>query len=217
MRPPAPVLLPTAGSQYRTAFDCEQCAYCARYFESGRDQCGGPGFCFEPHAGMDRDRHRELVWTAIQQAARRQWTDLRPGRDDRGASHVAVEFVDSGDKCAHRRAGGAARDGSRPVLPGRVLDLSMASAKALGLYVAGTGTVRIDVFAVPAPIDTGGRWCVQIGAFKDEDEAEKLTLPSESQVPDRECYRVHRADRATGCAFVPIATTRIARWRLRRT
>jgi peptidoglycan lytic transglycosylase len=42
-----------------------------------------------------------------------------------------------------------------PFVPGRVLDLSMASAKALGLYVAGTGLVRIDVFAVPAPIETG--------------------------------------------------------------
>jgi rare lipoprotein A len=61
-----------------------------------------------------------------------------------------------------------------PFIPGRVLDLSMASAKALSLYVAGTGTVRIDVFAVPAPIESGGRWCVQIGAFKDEEEADKL-------------------------------------------
>jgi rare lipoprotein A len=61
-----------------------------------------------------------------------------------------------------------------PFVPGRVLDLSMASAKALGLYMAGVGTVRIDVFAVPAPIDSGGRWCVQIGAFKHEDEADKL-------------------------------------------
>jgi rare lipoprotein A len=61
-----------------------------------------------------------------------------------------------------------------PFVPGRVLDLSMASAKALSLYVAGTGTVRIDVFAVPAPIETGGRWCVQIGAFKDEDQADRL-------------------------------------------
>jgi rare lipoprotein A len=61
-----------------------------------------------------------------------------------------------------------------PFVPGRVLDLSMASAKALSLYVAGTGTVRIDVFAVPAPIETGGRWCVQIGAFKDEGQADRL-------------------------------------------
>jgi rare lipoprotein A len=61
-----------------------------------------------------------------------------------------------------------------PFVPGRVLDLSLASAKALGVYLPGTGTVRIDVFAVPAPIETGGRWCVQVGAFKDGDEAEKL-------------------------------------------
>jgi rare lipoprotein A len=61
-----------------------------------------------------------------------------------------------------------------PFVPGRVIDLSVASAKALGVYLPGLATVRIDVFAVPAPIDSGGRWCVQIGAFKDEDEAEKL-------------------------------------------
>jgi rare lipoprotein A len=61
-----------------------------------------------------------------------------------------------------------------PFVPGRVLDLSLASAKALGVYLPGLATVRIDVFAVPAPIDSGGRWCVQIGAFKDEDAAEKL-------------------------------------------
>jgi rare lipoprotein A len=61
-----------------------------------------------------------------------------------------------------------------PFVPGRVLDLSLASAKALGVYLPGISTVRIDVFAVPVPIETGGRWCVQIGAFKDGDEAEKL-------------------------------------------
>ncbi|HEY3988777.1 MAG TPA: septal ring lytic transglycosylase RlpA family protein [Acidobacteriaceae bacterium] len=61
-----------------------------------------------------------------------------------------------------------------PFVPGRVIDLSVASAKALGVYLPGLATVRIDVFAVPAPIDSGGRWCVQIGAFKHEDEAEKL-------------------------------------------
>jgi rare lipoprotein A len=61
-----------------------------------------------------------------------------------------------------------------PFVPGRVLDLSLASAKALGVYLPGLATVRIDVFAVPAPIESGGRWCVQIGAFKDEDAAEKL-------------------------------------------
>ncbi len=61
-----------------------------------------------------------------------------------------------------------------PFVPGRVLDLSLASAKALGVYLPGVATVRIDVYAVPAPIETGGRWCVQIGAFKHGGDAEKL-------------------------------------------
>jgi rare lipoprotein A len=34
--------------------------------------------------------------------------------------------------------------------------------------------VRLDVYRTPKPIGTGGRWCVQIGAFKSEREALKL-------------------------------------------
>jgi len=61
-----------------------------------------------------------------------------------------------------------------PFVPGRLLDLSMASAKATGVYRAGLATVRIDVYETPHPIDAGGRWCVQIGAFDHEHKAEKL-------------------------------------------
>jgi peptidoglycan lytic transglycosylase len=61
-----------------------------------------------------------------------------------------------------------------PFVPNRVLDLSLASAKALGVYRPGLATVRIDVFAVPAPIETGGRWAVQVGAFAHASEADKL-------------------------------------------
>ena len=32
----------------------------------------------------------------------------------------------------------------------------------------------MDVYQTPKPIDTGGRWCVQIGAFNSEHEASKL-------------------------------------------
>jgi rare lipoprotein A len=52
-----------------------------------------------------------------------------------------------------------------PFVAGRVLDLSIGAAKAVGLWRAGTGEVRIDVFSTPKPMDEGGRWCVQIGAF----------------------------------------------------
>jgi rare lipoprotein A len=61
-----------------------------------------------------------------------------------------------------------------PFVPNRSLDLSLASAKAVGVWRPGVARVRIDVYAAPAPIDQGGRWCVQIGAFKDAHEALKL-------------------------------------------
>jgi len=61
-----------------------------------------------------------------------------------------------------------------PFVPDRVLDLSVGSAKVIGVYLPGLAPVRIDVYAAPAPIEVGGRWCVQIGAFKHADEAEKL-------------------------------------------
>jgi rare lipoprotein A len=61
-----------------------------------------------------------------------------------------------------------------PFVQGRLLDLSKASAKATGVYLPGTATVRVDVYETPRPIDIGGRWCVQIGAFEHEHKAEKL-------------------------------------------
>ena len=61
-----------------------------------------------------------------------------------------------------------------PFVQGRLLDLSKASAKATGVYLPGTAAVRVDVYQTPRPIDFGGRWCVQIGAFEHEHKAEKL-------------------------------------------
>jgi rare lipoprotein A len=59
----------------------------------------------------------------------------------------------------------------------------MASAKATGVYRAGLVRVRLDVYETPKPIDMGGRWCVQIGAFHDEQEALDLKLRLLSQYP----------------------------------
>ena len=61
-----------------------------------------------------------------------------------------------------------------PFVPGRLLDLSLASAKAIGVWRPGTARVRVEVFSTPAPVDQGGRWCVQVGAFNKEKEALKL-------------------------------------------
>jgi rare lipoprotein A len=61
-----------------------------------------------------------------------------------------------------------------PFVDGRIIDLTIASAKATGVYRAGTAQVRVDVYLTPKPIGVGGRWCVQIGAFKSEGNAEAL-------------------------------------------
>lgn len=60
-----------------------------------------------------------------------------------------------------------------PFVQGRVLDLSLAAAKAIGVYRAGVARVKIEAFAHPTA-DPAGHWCVQIGAFDDPDEAVQL-------------------------------------------
>lgn len=61
-----------------------------------------------------------------------------------------------------------------PFVQGRLLDLSLASAKAAGVWRPGVARVRVDIYQTPSPIEDGGRWCVQVGAFKRGDEALKL-------------------------------------------
>ncbi len=61
-----------------------------------------------------------------------------------------------------------------PFVGDRVIDLSMAAAKAIDVYRAGLATVKIELLETPAPLNTGGRWCVQIGAFTDSEAATQL-------------------------------------------
>lgn len=60
-----------------------------------------------------------------------------------------------------------------PFIPGRTLDLSLAAAKAIGVYRAGVAKVKIEEFPPPAA-DPAGRWCVQIGVFIDPADAVQL-------------------------------------------
>jgi len=71
-----------------------------------------------------------------------------------------------------------------PFVEGRILDLTIASAKATGVYQMGLALVRVDVYETPKPIDRGGRWCVQIGAFRSERKAKKLKQKLLKQYPD---------------------------------
>lgn len=61
-----------------------------------------------------------------------------------------------------------------PFVEGRILDLSLAAAKALDVYLPGTATVRLEVLEAPAAIDAGGRWCIQVGPFEGEKAAAEL-------------------------------------------
>jgi rare lipoprotein A len=61
-----------------------------------------------------------------------------------------------------------------PFIPGRVLDLSLAAARKLDVYQPGVAEVGVEVMQTPAPIETGGKWAVQIGGFPDKGEATSL-------------------------------------------
>ena len=61
-----------------------------------------------------------------------------------------------------------------PFVGDRMIDLTIASAKAVGLYQSGLAQVRMDVYQTPKPINAGGHWCVQIGAFHKERDALRL-------------------------------------------
>jgi rare lipoprotein A len=71
-----------------------------------------------------------------------------------------------------------------PFVPGKIIDLTITSAKVVGIYLPGTAPVRIDVYQTPKPMETGGRWCVQIGAFKDEVRAQKMKAALLRAYPD---------------------------------
>ncbi|HEX3892902.1 MAG TPA: septal ring lytic transglycosylase RlpA family protein [Terracidiphilus sp.] len=71
-----------------------------------------------------------------------------------------------------------------PFVPNKIIDLTIASAKSIGMYRMGTAPVRIDVYETPKPMDAGGRWCVQIGAYKSESKAKKMKSALLRAYPD---------------------------------
>jgi rare lipoprotein A len=61
-----------------------------------------------------------------------------------------------------------------PFVSGRIIDLSQAAAKKVDVWGAGVAMVRLEVLRTPVPLNRGGRWAVQIGAFDKEHAANKL-------------------------------------------
>ena len=58
-----------------------------------------------------------------------------------------------------------------PFSHGRVLDLSESAAKQIDLYRMGVARVKIEAYANGTTAAATGRWCVQTGAFKKEQDA----------------------------------------------
>ena len=61
-----------------------------------------------------------------------------------------------------------------PFIPGRVVDLSLAAARQLDVYQPGIADVKVEVMQTPAPLQSGGKWAVQIGGFPHEEAAGKI-------------------------------------------
>ena len=62
-----------------------------------------------------------------------------------------------------------------PFVEGRIIDLSHAAARALGMVQPGTVPVRVEVIRIPE-VETTDRFAVQVGAFRDRDSAERVRL-----------------------------------------
>lgn len=65
-----------------------------------------------------------------------------------------------------------------PFVKGRIIDLSRAAARELGILGSGTGTVRLAIVRPalePTPASTAGpaAWAVQVGSFAERGRAER--------------------------------------------
>ena len=68
-----------------------------------------------------------------------------------------------------------------PFIGERVIDLSLAAAKAVDVWEPGTAWVRLELLGTPVPLNSGGKWAVQIGAF----DTREAALQMKQSVIDR--------------------------------
>jgi rare lipoprotein A len=61
-----------------------------------------------------------------------------------------------------------------PFIGERMLDLSLVAAKAVDVWGPGLAWVKMEVLETPVPIDAGGKWAVQIGAFDTVEAATQM-------------------------------------------
>lgn len=141
---PAPPYTPSRPAAARNADEEFVASHSPIYSETGLASWYGPPY--NNHAGANGKIYDENLLSAADRT-------LPMG------TLIKVTYLRTGESAVMRITDRG------PFVHGRILDLSVAAAKAVGLWRAGVGEVRIDVYAAPEPLDSGGRWCVQIGAF----------------------------------------------------
>jgi rare lipoprotein A len=77
-----------------------------------------------------------------------------------------------------------------PFVEGRILDLSEAAAKKVDVWQVGVARVKVEVLRSPLSSVPDGRWAVQIGAFEEEESANKLVarLSHRYQAAKVQCF-----------------------------
>ena len=68
-----------------------------------------------------------------------------------------------------------------PFVPGRIIDLSLAAAKAIDMVGSGIAPVRIEV--ISAPVVLAGSFSVQVGAFSERANADRLRAQFTARYP----------------------------------
>src|SRR5208282_4166572 len=66
-----------------------------------------------------------------------------------------------------------------PFVDGRIIDLSHAAARVIEMI--GPGTARVQLEILSAPAEGQARFGVQVGAFRNRDNAERLRLAMEAK------------------------------------
>ncbi len=68
-----------------------------------------------------------------------------------------------------------------PFIDGRIIDVSRAAARQIDMIGPGTADVRVEVIAKPATAIEPEDYAVQVGAFRDLDNAQQLSRQMESK------------------------------------
>lgn len=68
-----------------------------------------------------------------------------------------------------------------PFVGDRIIDLSYAAARVLGMVGPGTARVRLDIIKGTVPPPAGGGWSVQAGSFISKDNASRLARELEGR------------------------------------